>query len=135
MKSTATATLAATALWLSATIATLPALAQDGDLGLDLVTAEEILASDEARGISPDETYPPYQPADGDADGEAENGFAPPGEGLDPTPSELEQWAAAAAAVLLVPGFVRLGDWPMISRAIPGSWSGYARPSRVLALP
>jgi len=37
-------------------------------------------------------------------------------------------WAAAAAAVLLVPGFVRLGDWPMISRAIPGSWSGYARP-------
>jgi hypothetical protein len=37
-------------------------------------------------------------------------------------------WAAAAVALLLVPGFLRLGDWPMISRGIPGSWSGYARP-------
>jgi hypothetical protein len=37
-------------------------------------------------------------------------------------------WTAAAAALLLLPGFVRLGDWPMISRAIPRSPSGYAQP-------
>jgi hypothetical protein len=31
-------------------------------------------------------------------------------------------------ALLLVPGFLRLGDWPMISRGLPLSWSGYAQP-------
>ena len=86
MKSTATAALAAIALWLSGTIATLPALAQDGDLGLDLVTAEEILAWGEANGFSTDQPDGPYQPADGDPWGD-----------LDPTPDQLEQWAAAAA--------------------------------------
>jgi len=40
-------------------------------------------------------------------------------------------WTAAAAALLLLPGFVRLGDWPMISRAIPRSRSGYAQPYAV----
>jgi hypothetical protein len=37
-------------------------------------------------------------------------------------------WAGAALALLLVPGFLRLGDWPMISKGIPRSWSGYAQP-------
>lgn len=92
MKSTATAALAATALWLSGAIATLPALAQDGDLGP--LTAEEILAEDAADGFSPDEPYPAYEPADGGIG----NGFGPLGDDLDPTPEELEQWAEADAA-------------------------------------
>jgi len=40
----------------------------------------------------------------------------------------LAPWAAAAAALLLLPGFVRFGAWPMISRLVPRSWSGYAQP-------
>jgi tetratricopeptide (TPR) repeat protein len=43
-------------------------------------------------------------------------------------PGRGAAWAVAAAALLLVPGFLRVGDWPMISRGIPPSWSGYARP-------
>jgi hypothetical protein len=35
-------------------------------------------------------------------------------------------WAGAAAALLLVPGFLRFGDWPMISQGIHPAW--YARP-------
>jgi len=35
-------------------------------------------------------------------------------------------WAAALATLLLVPGFVRLGDWPMISQGIHPAW--YRRP-------
>ena len=113
MQSTATAALAATALWLSGAIATLPALAQDGDLGP--LTAEEILAEDAADGFSPDEPYPAHEPADGEADGGTGDGFRSsyaegvldeagvpydnlPGTGLDPTPEELEQWAEADAA-------------------------------------
>ena len=118
MKSTATATLAAAALWLSGTIATIPALADDDDPGP--LTAEEILAEDAAAGVSPDAPYPPYQAEDGgdvvrtpyaervleeaelpgDTDGGPGNGFGPLGgaaPGLDPTPDQLEQWAAEEA--------------------------------------
>ncbi len=35
-------------------------------------------------------------------------------------------WTLAAVALLLLPGFVALGDWPMISRAVRAGW--YARP-------
>ncbi len=41
-------------------------------------------------------------------------------------PARVFSWAAAATAVALVPGFIALGPWPMISRAIHPSW--YARP-------
>jgi hypothetical protein len=33
-------------------------------------------------------------------------------------PPAVAAWGAAAAALLLVPAFVRLGDWPMVSRGI-----------------
>lgn len=36
--------------------------------------------------------------------------------------------ATAAAAVLLVPAFVRLGDWPMISGTLPNSPARWAQP-------
>jgi hypothetical protein len=45
--------------------------------------------------------------------------------------NRVVSWTAAAAALLLLPGFVRLGEWPMISRAIPRSPSGYAQPYAV----
>jgi hypothetical protein len=37
-------------------------------------------------------------------------------------------WGAAGFGVLLVPGFLRLGDWPMISGGITRAPSAYARP-------
>jgi hypothetical protein len=41
----------------------------------------------------------------------------------------LESLAVAGgAAALLLAGFVRLGDWPMISRGLPDSGSGWTRP-------
>jgi hypothetical protein len=43
-------------------------------------------------------------------------------------PGRAAAWTAAAAALLLVLGFLQLGAWPMISRGIRGSWSGYAQP-------
>jgi len=48
--------------------------------------------------------------------------------GVRGAPRRTAPWVAAAAALLLVPGFFRLGDWPMISRGLPLSWSGYAQP-------
>jgi hypothetical protein len=38
------------------------------------------------------------------------------------------RWAAAAAMLLLVPAFLQLGPWPMISPALPRSWAGYRQP-------
>ena len=38
------------------------------------------------------------------------------------------RWGLAAAGWLLVFGFVRVGDWPFLSRGIPGSARGYAEP-------
>jgi tetratricopeptide (TPR) repeat protein len=38
-------------------------------------------------------------------------------------------WACAATAALLVPGFVWLGDWPMISNAIHPAWYGRPYPA------
>jgi hypothetical protein len=43
-------------------------------------------------------------------------------------PPRAVAWAAAAAALLLAPGFLHFGDWPMLSRGMPRSWPGYARP-------
>ena len=40
--------------------------------------------------------------------------------------SRIRGWSLAAFAVLWVPGFVVLGDWPMISQGIHPAW--YARP-------
>ena len=34
-------------------------------------------------------------------------------------------WTQAAATVLLVPAFMLVGPWPMVSFALPGSWAGY----------
>lgn len=42
--------------------------------------------------------------------------------------SGVARWAVTGATVLLVPAFVLLGPWPMLSRAIPRSWAGYAQP-------
>lgn len=42
--------------------------------------------------------------------------------------SPRRDWALAALALLMLPGFLRLGDWPAISRAMPSGWSGYAQP-------
>jgi hypothetical protein len=36
--------------------------------------------------------------------------------------------AAAGLSLALVPGFVRLGDWSMLSGTLPKSWSEYRRP-------
>jgi len=38
------------------------------------------------------------------------------------------RWAAAAATCLLVPAFLRLGAWPMVTAALPASWAGYRQP-------
>ena len=38
------------------------------------------------------------------------------------------RWGLAAAAWLLVFGFVKAGDWPFLSRGIPSSARGYAEP-------
>jgi len=38
-------------------------------------------------------------------------------------------WAMAMLAIVLVPGFVRLGDWPMISRWIHPQWYARAFPA------
>ena len=45
-----------------------------------------------------------------------------------PSTRRAAAWAGSAAALLLVPGFVWLGDWPMISASMPRSWSRYAEP-------
>jgi hypothetical protein len=37
-------------------------------------------------------------------------------------------WAAAAAALALVPGFLRFGDWPILSRGVPTHASTYLEP-------
>lgn len=37
-------------------------------------------------------------------------------------------WAIAAALLLLVPGFLRYGDWPMVSRSLPRRPAGWATP-------
>jgi hypothetical protein len=38
------------------------------------------------------------------------------------------QWILAAAAVALLPGFVRLGDWPFISQGLAGFGGAYREP-------
>ena len=38
------------------------------------------------------------------------------------------RWGIAAAAWLLVFAFLRVGDWPFISRGAPTTWTGYAKP-------
>ena len=38
------------------------------------------------------------------------------------------RWGIAAMAVLLVLGFQRAGDWPFLSRGVPGNWERYAEP-------
>ncbi len=45
-----------------------------------------------------------------------------------PAPGLARSAAAAAAALALVPGFLRAGDWPMISRGIPTELASYAEP-------
>jgi hypothetical protein len=42
--------------------------------------------------------------------------------------ARAKSWVAAASALLLVPTFVLLGDWPMISRGVAFSSGAYARP-------
>jgi hypothetical protein len=37
-------------------------------------------------------------------------------------------WAAAAAALLMLPGFLRFGIWPAITTTLPSSLAGYAQP-------
>ncbi len=40
----------------------------------------------------------------------------------------LPGWVAAAGALLLVPGYLYLGDWPFLSRGVPRDLEGYAAP-------
>jgi hypothetical protein len=40
----------------------------------------------------------------------------------------LGAWAAGAATLLLVPGYLYLGDWPFLSRGLPDDLEGYALP-------
>jgi len=44
------------------------------------------------------------------------------------TPRRRDARVAAAVCALLVVGFLRWGDWPAITRGLPATWSGYARP-------
>jgi hypothetical protein len=37
-------------------------------------------------------------------------------------------WAAALCTLLLVPGYLALGDWPFLSRGVPRDLEGYATP-------
>jgi hypothetical protein len=37
-------------------------------------------------------------------------------------------WVAAAGSLLLVPGYLVLGDWPFLSQGVPRSLAGYASP-------
>ncbi len=37
-------------------------------------------------------------------------------------------WVLAVSSLLCVPAFVRIGDWPMVTNALPASWSGYRVP-------
>ena len=45
-----------------------------------------------------------------------------------PERSRGRLWAVAIVAVLLVPGFLRFGPWPMISRGVPAQWQAYSYP-------
>jgi hypothetical protein len=42
--------------------------------------------------------------------------------------TRLRQWLAAAACVALLPGFVRLGDWPFLSQGLAGLGPTYREP-------
>jgi hypothetical protein len=44
------------------------------------------------------------------------------------SPRPAAVWGAAAVALLLVPTFLRFGDWPMISRGLSFSAGAYAQP-------
>jgi hypothetical protein len=45
-----------------------------------------------------------------------------------PTRSPSIAWALAAASCLAAPAFVAVGDWPMITNALPTNWSAYRAP-------
>jgi hypothetical protein len=53
---------------------------------------------------------------------------APGGLASSPRTERHRETAIAAAAGILAVGFFYLGDWPAITRGLPATWEGYARP-------
>jgi hypothetical protein len=51
----------------------------------------------------------------------AQNASRPVHKGRNP----IARWSAVTAVVLLIPAFLLVGDWPIVSRGVPSNWQDY----------